>query len=214
MDSTTFTLDRSSPASSPRRAALAAVALLACAITSLVAPGDAHALDGYEDRRGIFAGFGAGGGIGRVVVDPDDQRTGLDDGRKLGLHLDAIIGGGVHERITVGFETAWWIRTVRLNENSLNHHHLSFNALADFYVADFFFIEGGVGLAYTIFDAERSGTQTLRYQEMGLAAKLGAGLEFFLTGNIAANFSVDYTRHFYGNANFDTFNAGIGLKWY
>ena len=42
---------------------LPGLAALAC-VLSVSAP--AAALDGYEDRRGIFAGAGIGGGVGLV----------------------------------------------------------------------------------------------------------------------------------------------------
>jgi hypothetical protein len=174
----------------------------------------AFALDGYQDRRGLFAGVGVGGGVGSVGVDQSDERTGIDRGRKAGLHLNAIFGGGATDRLVLGGEANLWQRTVVVNEDSLSHSHWSFNAVADLFVLDGIFVEVGGGLAYGAFQAQEAGQELVRYQELGFAAKAGGGFEFFVNSQVAIGMRVGYTRHFYSNSDFDTIAGGFSVRWY
>lgn len=174
----------------------------------------AFALDAYQDRRGIFAGVNVGGGAGFVGVDPVTDVTGLDENRRLGFHLGAEVGGGIGTRLTASLQGNWWIRTVTLGSRHLDHQHLNFMPTANLFIIDGFYAEGGAGLAYAVFDAERNDIRIQKYREMGLAAKLGLGYEFFLNGTVAAGIKAGYTRHFYGNANFDTISGMVTLRWY
>lgn len=192
-----------------------------CALTCLVAFGafttDAMALDGYKDRKGLFTGAGIGGGVSLVEADPEDDITGLDQGRKVGMHLHGIVGGGVKDNLVFGAEANWWARTVYIegkDERALEHHHLSFNGVLDFFLFENFYAEAGVGMAYGIFDVERNGNTEFRYRELGLSGKFGGGFEFFVDSNIAMGMRANYTRHFYSNSSFDTLSAGFTLRWY
>ena len=188
-------------------ASLALTALLLLLTTS-----QAVALDGYEDRRGLFGGIGIGGGVG--LVNSPEGETGIDSGRKVGMHLHGIIGGGARKDLVFGAEGNWWLRTVQLGDNALEHHHLSFNGVVNYFILDAFYLDGGVGMAYTIYDAQRDNQQVLRYQELGLSAKAGAGFEFFVNSNTAIGMRFGYTRHFYTNASFDTISGGFSIRWY
>ena len=204
-----------SPRSLVKHTALGAIA---CASLLILTTTQAMALDGYQDRRGLFSGLSLGGGVGATVVDEDEgantPSTGLDNGRKLGLSLSAIAGGGITQDLTAGAEISWWLRTVELNNLDLSHHHLSFNAVGQYFLIDGFFVQGGGGLAYAIFDAQNDGMNIQRYQELGLALKGGAGFEFFVSSQIAVGLNAHYTRHFYTNAEFDTIAAGATVRWY
>lgn len=173
----------------------------------------AFALDGYQDRRGLFAGVGVGGGVGLVDVDTNAS-TGIDQGRKLGLHLNGMVGGGVTDWLVLGGEANWWARTAYIGDNALSHNHMSFNTVANLFLLEGLFIEGGGGLAYAIFDTQGPSVDTLRYQELGLALKGGAGFEMFVNSQIAIGMKVGYTRHFYTNADFDTVAGGVTVRWY
>lgn len=190
--------------------------LIAAAVVlgALCVSSNAFALDAYQDRRGLFAGVGLGGGPGAASVDNVADITGLDDGRQMGLHFNVLVGGGITERLTGAAEASWWIRTVQLGERHLDHQHFSFMPVVSFFLFEGLHLKGGAGLAYASFDAERSGVSVHHYREMGLAAKAGAGWEFFLNGTVAAGVDLTYTRHFYGGANFDTVNGALTLKWY
>ena len=174
----------------------------------------AWAIDGYKDRRGAFFGVGLGGGPGAVHVQDDAFTTGLDDGGQLGLHLNAIAGGGVTENITFGAELNTWIRTVNVQGNSLNHQQWSLLAASDFFLFEGFFVGAGLGLGYGFSDAASDGVQTRRYQEMGLAFKGTTGYEFFVNGTVAMGLRFSYTRHVYQEVDFDTFQGAFTFRWY
>lgn len=186
--------------------------LLALAVFAFSA--NAAAIDGYKDRRGIFVGAGVGGAFGAVDVDDNDIRTGFEEGGELGLHLNGIIGGGWTNHILFGTEMNWWIRNTEVGQQRLNHQHLSFNAVTNVFLLGPLYAEAGLGLAYAVFDAWTGEQQTRQYREMGVAAKLGAGFEYFINGTVAPGFHVGYTRHFYQRAEFDTFKAGVTIRWY
>lgn len=192
----------------PRLIALCIATIILFSATS------AWALDGYKDRHGLFAGGGIGGGPGSIVLDDGDVLSGLEGTGDLGLHLHGIVGGGVTDRLVMGAEINSWIRTVSVNNSSLNHQQWSANAVADFFLVHGLFIEAGLGLAYAYSDGQRDDGSTSRYQEMGLAAKAALGFEYFLNGNAAAGIRFGYTRHFYSRVDFDTFTGGIMLRWY
>jgi hypothetical protein len=174
----------------------------------------AAALDGYKDRHGLFVGVGVGGGFGAVDVDENDIRTGFEDGGEIGLHLSGIVGGGWTQNILFGTEMNWWMRNTEIGQQRLNHQHLSFNAVTNVFLIGPLYAEAGLGLAYAMFDGWTGDEQTRKYREMGVAAKLGAGFEYFINGTVAPGFHVGYTRHFYQRAEFDTFKAGVTLRWY
>ncbi|MEC9400512.1 MAG: outer membrane beta-barrel protein [Myxococcota bacterium] len=193
----------------PHKFALAA----SIALLTLTVSQSAMALDGYQDRRGLFAGVGVGGGVGLVDVEGNES-TGIDSGRKLGLHLNGMIGGGASDRLVIGGEGNWWARTAYIGDNALSHHHMSFNAVANFFILDGLFVEGGGGLAYAIFDTQGPSVDPIHYQELGLAVKGGAGFEMFVNSQVALGLKVGYTRHFYTNADFDTVAGGVTVRWY
>lgn len=179
----------------------------------VLATSQASALDGYKDRRGIFGGLGVGGGVGASEVDESGQVTGLDDGRQMGLTLRAEVGGGYTNWLTFSGQGNWWIRTVEVGTQKLEHHHFNLLTNANFYPIDILYVTGGFGLAYAAFDADL-GASTKEYREMGFAAKAGVGGEFFINGTVAAGVEASYTRHFYSNGFFDTVSGGMTIRWY
>lgn len=190
---------------------------LACLMTLGSFTADASALDGYQDRKGLFVGVGLGGGVSLVEADPEGDVTGIDQGRKVGMHLHGILGGGASDNLVFGAEGNLWARTVYIEgqeDRTLEHYHMSFGGVLDYFLFENFYVEGGVGLAYGIFDVERNQDTEFLYQELGLSAKFGGGFEFFVDSNIALGMRANYTRHFYSNSSFDTLSAGITLRWY
>ena len=173
----------------------------------------AMALDGYKDRRGFFGGLSVGGGVG--LVESEEGLTGIDQGRKLGFHMSGMLGSGVTERLTVYGEANWWARSVQLGENKLASNHYSFNASTNLFLVEGIFVGAGAGLAYASYDAQRGpGASVENYRELGLSLKGGAGFETFINSNTALGVKVDYTRHFYNNAEFDTLTGGFLVRWY
>jgi hypothetical protein len=193
------------------------VAVLAAGFV-LMAASSAFALDNYADRKGLFFGLGVGGGIGGVDLAEGEGQAGFEDGRLPGFHANAMLGGGVNENIVLGAQFNWWSRTVQKTlesgtEHKWAHNHTSLLAAGDFFLIDGFYLEAGGGLAYSSFEGVR-GDEDRNHQEMGFALKGGAGFEYFINGTHALGFNAGYTRHFYSLATFDTFNAGISVRWY
>lgn len=179
----------------------------------LLLASDAFALDAYKDRRGIFYGFGVGGGIGGANVDLQGEVTGLED-REMGLAMQAEVGAGAMRWLTISGEFNWWLRTVDVNDQSLVHHHMNFMPTANVFFLDLLYATGGFGLAYTIYDTASAGQLLTQYRELGVAAKLGVGVEFWVNGNVTAGIEAGYTRHFYSGSDFDTFTGAMTFHWY
>lgn len=168
----------------------------------------AAALDGYSDRRNVYGGLSVGGGYGLVKQEDDFQREGP------GMHLEAVVGSGVTHKLLVGFETDWWSRTVRAGEsNDYAFHHGSAGAVATFFPIGGFYADGGVGFAYGICSGTVEGSDCA-WQELGVAAEVGAGFQFWFNGTLAGSVDLAYNRHFYSHSTFDTVNLGFGLRWY
>ncbi len=182
-------------------------------ITLLLISSNALALDGYKDRRGIMGGVSVGGGVG--LVESEEGLTGIDQGRKMGFHMSGMLGSGISKKLTVFGEANWWARSVELGENQLASNHYSFNAVGNLFIIKGIFVEAGGGFAYASYDAQQGANASVQnYREMGLALKGGAGFENFINSNTAVGLRVDYTRHFYNNADFDTVTGGLTLRWY
>ncbi len=173
---------------------------------------DAFALDAYKDRRGMFVGLGVGGGVGSVPDQPGEV-TGVADG-EMGLATQLTVGNGIWKILTMGGQFNWWVRTVDVNEQSLSHHHLNFLATASFFPLDFLYATGGFGMGYAIYDSSVAGIEVKKYRELGIAAKVGAGIEFWVNGQVATGVEAAYTRHFYSGSDFDTFTGALVVKWY
>jgi hypothetical protein len=193
----------------------ALVGLIALSLV-LLASTSAFSLDRYESREGVFGGVTAGGGIGKNVYNEDDETvfTGFEDSRLLGLYVGGIIGGGVNDNVLVGVGTDWWIRTAKKGSQSLKNNHGSIHAMGNFFLIEGLYLEAGGGLAYTTFEVVQGDNEPDVHNELGLALKGGVGYEFWLNGNQAMGVHGNYTRHFYNNGNFDTFNFGATFRWY
>ena len=176
---------------------------------------EALALDGYEDRRGLTAGLAAGGGLGASDTSSQVGLATIDPGRKLGFHLSGMLGAGITERLTLVADVNWWARSVTLGENQVMSNHYSLNPTLSVFLTEGFFLEGGAGLAYASYDAQRGASQAIeRYRELGLGVKGGGGYEVFVNGDVAVGVRLNYTRHFYRHAEFDTIAGAITLRWY
>ena len=184
-----------------------------CALLTLFLAGEAFALDGYRDRRSVFGGMSLGGGVGMVESGTVGEASGLDQGRRLGFHLNGIMGTGISRNLLFGLEANWWARTVVLQDVDLEHHHLSLNATANFFLIEGLYLDGGAGIAYG-YSGFFSGNQARQRGEMGLALKGGAGVEFFSSADMTIGIRANYTRHFYANSNFDTISGAFSVRWY
>ncbi|MFP4599050.1 MAG: hypothetical protein ACLFVJ_12405 [Persicimonas sp.] len=191
-----------------------ALAALLVAGLILTAASSAFALDGYADRKGIFAGLGFGGGIGGVDLQDGDGTAGFEEGRLPGLEFSGVLGGGLSENIVLGAQGNMWVRNVQKGSQTLAHRHSSLMAMGNFFLIEGLYVEAAAGLAYAAFDGQRGDNDLREYRELGFAARAAVGYEYFINGTHALGGSVGYTRHFYGNADFDTLSGTIGLRWY
>jgi hypothetical protein len=172
----------------------------------------AAAINGYKSRQQLFVGVGVGGGPATAYVG-EGLTTGLD-GRAVGLHAHGAIGGGINDRVVLSGELNHWFHSARVNQDTLRHHHSALMANADVFLVHGIYAGGALGLAYGVSQAADRGVEIQRYQEMGVAVRGNAGVEYFLNGTIAAGFRLSYTRHLYQNVDFDTFLGAITVRWY
>jgi hypothetical protein len=175
----------------------------------------AFALDAYEDRRGVFGGLSIGAGAGSAASTPDSAPN-LDSGYGLGFHGHGVLGGGITESVTAAADLNWWVRSVRKGEREYSNQHISALGTANFYILDNIQLLAGAGFGYGIWNGDYgTNDENFNFQELGFAAKVGAGYEFWLNGNTALNFNLSYARHFYPRGgHFDTASGLIGLRWY
>jgi hypothetical protein len=196
------------------RISKALVGLIAVSLI-LLASTSAFSLDRYESREGVFGGITAGGGVGKNIQnDGDNVTTGFEDSRLVGAYFGGIIGGGINDNVTLGMGTDWWIRTAKKGSQSLKNNHGSIHAMGNFFLIDGLYLEAGGGLAYSTFELIQGDNDPQIHNELGLALKGGVGYEFWVNGNQALGVHGNYTRHFYNNGAFDTFNLGATFRWY
>lgn len=191
-----------------RRTTKISIATAVALVVSLFAASNAFALDGYQSRKHVFGGLKAGGGIGFL----NENNTLTEEGP--GLHLSGIIGGGVTDRVLVGVEADWWSRTVDQSANNeYGFYHTSIGGKANFYLLEGLHIDGGAGFAYGVCNGTFQGEDCV-WRELGLAAEVGIGYEFWFNGTLAGGADLSYTHHFYDRSAFDTATLSFGLRWY
>ena len=182
----------------------------------------AFALDGYQDRDGVYGGFSAGGGLGLVLNSPDAientdlQQTSINEAEGPGLLLQGVIGGGISDGVTLGLGADWWFRSVSKGaDDTYAWHNSNIGADASFYIVDGFHVGSRLGFAYGVCSGTRNG-RNCNWQEMGFAAKAGVGYEFWFNGNVAGTVDMDYTQYVYmsGPQYVGTANLTFGLRFY
>ena len=191
-----------------RRTTILSFATAVAIAVSMFAASNAFALDGYQSRKHVFGGLSAGGGVGFL----NEEGTLRDEGP--GLHVSAILGGGVTEAVLMGVEADWWSRTVNKSANNqYGMYHTSIGGVANFFPIEGLHLDGGLGFAYGVC----SGTfqaDDCKWQELGLAAEAGIGYEFWFNGTLTGGVDLSYTHHFYSRSAFDTVTMSFGLRWY
>ncbi len=191
-----------------RRSQMLSFACFVVFVAAMFGGSQAMALDGYSDREGVFGGFGLGGGYG-LFADGGDW---TDEGP--GLSAQAMIGGGVTERLLLGVEADWWSRTVRAGEaDRYGFYHSSIGGVANLFVLGGLHVDGGAGFAYGVCSGTFEGSNC-DWQELGLQAEAGVGYEFWFNGTMTGGVDLSYTHHFYQHSAFDTVSMTFGLRWY
>lgn len=146
--------------------AAAAMALMA----TVAAP--AGALDGYQDRRGLFTGIGLGGGAAFQDGDPGGA-----------LLLDLQLGGGATERLTLDLDVDFWFQSMENHDNWL----ITPGPEVNFFLYDGLFIRGAIGMALTFMNPDAGDADF----EIGFDGAVGAGWEFFAGSNLALGLCVE-----------------------
>ncbi len=174
---------------------LAAAVALSLALS--LAPSVAHALDGYQHRKGVFAGGGIGGGGGKTDADKADIRDGI------GMVLQGRVGGGLNERLTMDLSYTWFTR------DRTGHGLLAVGS--NIFLTDELFLRLGVGLGRGIV-TDSDGETLAEDFSMGLLA--GGGIEFFLDANMAAGFTVQMQQHLVSSVRYTGVHGVAGITWY
>lgn len=175
---------------------LIAMFVTALAALTLAAP-SAFALDGYQDRKGAFGGFGIGGGGGKTDVDGVDVRDGI------GLVGQARVGGGLNQHLTMDLSYTWFTR------DRVGHGLLA--VASNVFLTDELFLRLGVGVGRGVV-TDKDGDTLKEDFSMGLLA--GGGIEFFLNSNLAANFTVQLQQHLVSAVGYSGVHGVAGLTWY
>ena len=157
-------------------------ALVAAAvIVALGAP--AAALDGHQDRRGLFSGIGLGGGAA------------LQDGQTGGeMLLELQLGGGITKRLTLALDIDVWFQ---LMDDHQNWMVVPGPELSIFIIGGFF-VRAGVGLAF-VFVKQDADVEVMtpgkdpEANDFALAfdGSVGLGYEFFVGSNLALGLAID-----------------------
>lgn len=167
----------------------AAGAALAVLMTAASA---ASALDAYQDRRGIYAGVGLGGGAAFQDGEPGG-----------GVLLDLQIGGGATKRITLALDVDFWFQLMDRHDNWM----ITPGPEVTFFITDGLFVRAGVGMALTIIragddDEISAGAHTAPVQTggektwendftIGFDGALAVGWEFFANSNLAIGLALE-----------------------
>ena len=168
----------------------------AVAALSLLVAADAAALDGYQDRRGMFAGVGIGGG---AAIQND--KVGGD------MLLDVQIGGAPNKRVTFALDVDVRFQLVDGNSNWYLVPGPEFN----FFLSDAIFMRLAAGLAFMFPEEDVKG----KSMTLGMDASLGVGYEFFVNSNWAIDLTVEGDYFLLDNIE-DVVAIGfsIGMKFY
>ena len=161
----------------------------------------ALALDGYRDRRGIFYGFGLGGGQTKVDVSGSKGR--------LGHNLRFRIGGGVNKTLTldaeIGLHSASYTESTVDMERTISTFGIGGNS----FINDGLYLRLAFGMAEFTQDSDISSDT-----ETGLFVGGGVGYEFFANADLAIGLGVDFQHQMYDDLNISALNLGITANWY
>ncbi|MCA9527468.1 MAG: outer membrane beta-barrel protein [Myxococcales bacterium] len=176
--------------------------------------GQAMALDGWHDRRGLLFGLGLGGGIGQVHSD------GLDSDQEFGINVRARVGGGVNERLTLDFDLGMHFQSSTVGPVDVDQRITTGMVGANFFLMDGLYLRGMAGMGH--YSTEPQDSKLEGDSEVGLAVGVGAGYEFFANADLAIGVGADFRRVFFTidaqpkdiDADFDLIGFGITATWY
>ena len=170
--------------------------------------GQAFALDGFRDRRGLFFGINLAGGAGQAVAD------GKSGDRNLGLMVGARVGGGINKRLTLDLSVDGYFQTRNEEvaagiERKIDTTLLSGMLGGSLFLVDGVYVRGMGGLAQSTVTVGK-----VENEETGLGLGLGAGYEFFANANLAVGAGLDYRMFIFNDVDYNILNVGITATWY
>jgi len=175
--------------------------------------GEAFALDGYRDRKGMYYGATLGGGSAQADTDGADS--------KLGIHLRGRLGGGINEHVTLDAELGWRYQStdedLGLGELTITEQFLTMYVGGSFFVFDGLYVRAFGGLAHVIVAVDYDGGVLNGYDDdsrTGLGIGAGLGYEFFASSDLAIGFGGDFQHQIYDDFAVDQINFGISANWY
>lgn len=151
----------------------------------------ARALDGYQDRKGLFSALVVGGGA---------ENGG--DATEAGFRLGARVGGGLSQQLTADLDFDF----VNLIEPQWKV--VGFDVAANWFPLEHAFLRAGTGMSLLYPD--------MGDNKAGFGAQVGVGIEAFFGADLAASFAITYEPDFYGdpvgmvNGIFGT----VAASWY
>lgn len=169
--------------------------------------GEAMALDGFRDRRGLYFGLNLAGGSGQAVAGD------VKGDRNLGLSVGARVGGGVNRRLTLDFSVDGYFQTrneeVGGIKTEIDTTLLSGMIGGSFFLIDGFYLRGMGGLAQASTTTGKAETD-----EVGLGLGAGGGYEFFANSHLAIGVGADYRMFVFDDIDYNVFSVGITATWY
>lgn len=165
------------------------VLILAAAIVSI--SGRAFALDGYQDRRGLYSAFAVGGGMAK----------GEGDGQA-GFRLAGRAGGGLSQQLTADLTLDY--QTILEPGTKV----IGFDLASNFFPLEHAFLRGGAGMSLL--------SPEVGDNKAGFGLIAGVGIEAFFAADLAGSFALTYEPDIYGGPTGTVHNiwATVTLSWY
>ena len=169
--------------------------------------GEAFALDGWRDRRGMYAGVMIGGGSAKT--DQDNAKS------QLGYHMGLRVGGGVSKTLTLDASLNLRLESYDTDipgtagSVETSAQTFNFSLGANYFVYQGLYVRGVAGLSQ--FAIETGGRET---DETGLAVGGGLGYEFFAGSDLAVGVGGDFQHQMYDGLSINVISVGITATWY
>jgi hypothetical protein len=173
----------------------------------LTTSASAFALDGYQDRRGLFTGIGLGGG----AAFQGDERGGA-------MLIDLQLGGGAAKDLTFDLDLDVWFQLMDHHDNWM----ITPGPELNYFIAGGLFVRAGLGLAMVFITGEKikddvpGGGKTSEETDFTLGGdfSLGLGYEFFAGANLALGGVIEGDYVVLKGDDVGSVNFGIELKYY
>lgn len=189
------------------------IGALLAALMVIGLAGEAFALDGYRDRKGLFYGLSIGGGSAQADTDGAESR--------LGIHLRGRVGGGINKHVTLDGELGWRYSSTEedqaLSERTVTNHVFTMYVGGNFFVFDGLYIRAFGGMAHmlTSDDVETPiGDGSNDDSSTGLGMGAGLGYEFFASSDLAIGIGGDFQHQIYDGLTINQINFGVSAHWY